>query len=165
MNLVNLMTVNIGRQWDNLEQGDVISFLTEIRNAIARADPPFITCDLKKVLRHVENGEYEFSNANGTYKGVLNSVNLAMARRIITDYIEKSEGGCNSCQHCMSAEREGSKIRYCLFFQETPESVPAEGASLDINFGKSSNVARHYRDGCEGRAPRMKTIEQILGIT
>jgi len=132
------------------KEEDVITLIREVNSDLSKLGYCNLLISLKKVLKTIESGKYEFQREDS----IVDSVDLSKAKNLIETYKRFSEGGCQSCKkmsHYMPFPDE--HVNYCSKF-ENKEIVES---------GFSPRINQFYKTGCEVKEPIFKkSLDKLL---
>jgi hypothetical protein len=149
------------------KERQIIELLNNIKAATAVIKPSFFRVNLKQVLDAVKEGRLVLQSQTGVNPVNLErsigkeisqnyKIDLSEAKKIIDDYINHSEHGCEYCGNLGKTYKDNKKGMYCKI-DETEDSV----VGLPIS-DKSVNINTFYKKGCENRTTTLKPLEKLL---
>lgn len=142
----------------DLTPDKILHMIKEVKSEIGKLQPSFLNKSLREVLAIIERGAYGVNEGDSPKR-----VNLTSAKMCISSYKQYSEGGCQSCRHCIpykAEPKEDSLFQYCKIIEKTPEQAIEVGGRKD---GFSPMVKLHFSQPCDRWKPHIpKTLDKVL---
>jgi len=145
-------------------QGErIIGLLKDVRDSVALLRPDLKNQRLDIVLEVIEEGKWILQEKTDKMNSNIElnyEVDLTIARDIVNNYRNGSEGGCKSCSlRRVYTPMEGERFTYCSKHENEDFAIN----NWNINNSQSPTIKEFYEKGCdEKEIVFARKLEEIL---
>ncbi len=151
-----------GIEYTQNKELKIIRLLQDVRENAGLLRPDLENIRLDTVLEVVENGKWEIqarTNPKNPQVELNYLIDLSKAKKIVDEYRNLSEGGCEYCTNYTKFHNEEKNLTgvYCK-----AEETEANINWLPIASNNTLKIRDASRNHCPDRIPRLRLLEEIL---